>query len=483
MARVMPQQFHDNGKVYYYIHRHQKHFPKNAALALFEQQKKQGYTQAKSRFKQNLANSITAIDKDAKLRLEQALSQEEVLTDLQTSFVNVLNNTMQESIQSFNLETMINSASVSLNRYIEGKDSKDLDKLFAQIIEASKLLNTDISSLTYLLGRKSEFRKDRDLVKLNDEIQKRLKELEGKKLNVSQSRVKSILGSLNRLTSDLSNKDLSDKNTKQGLTSCLTNIFSTQVGEYIVARIMGEIVGEGLQDIRQSLVGSQNLTFEEGSDDMDLFINFGQKDRQRYKADVHYPNISISLEECGGGNFKISLGVSAKWYKNLGSTNKVSITSENFVHRLTQLMQEHGGSLYYAYNAVGLMHQDNSMYTALKAALVARNIDVFVSGLGTQGDFAQFLIINGEFYSAWDIVRTLEQYNHGQGSTKETGTTDPITSSISNAKNIADITESVKDAPGNIMNAYIRAKIQNNLFNESKLNVHFHPQRLRRILK
>jgi hypothetical protein len=39
------------------------------------------------------------------------------------------------------------------------------------------------------------------------------------------------------------------------------------------------------------------------------------------------------------------------------------------------------------------------MYKALKAAIVARNLDVLMSGMGIQGDFSQFIIINGEFYS------------------------------------------------------------------------------------
>lgn len=54
---------------------------------------------------------------------------------------------------------------------------------------------------------------------------------------------------------------------------------------------------------------------------------------------------------------------------------------------------------YYIYNSLGLVAQDDSMYKALKAAMVARNLDVMMSGLGLQGDFAQFIIINGEFYS------------------------------------------------------------------------------------
>ena len=54
---------------------------------------------------------------------------------------------------------------------------------------------------------------------------------------------------------------------------------------------------------------------------------------------------------------------------------------------------------YYIYNTLGLVAQDDSMYKALKAAIVARNLDVLMSGMGIQGDFSQFIIINGEFYS------------------------------------------------------------------------------------
>jgi hypothetical protein len=38
-------------------------------------------------------------------------------------------------------------------------------------------------------------------------------------------------------------------------------------------------------------------------------------------------------------------------------------------------------------------------YGALKSMIIARNIDTIISGLGAENDFAQFIVINGTFYS------------------------------------------------------------------------------------
>lgn len=79
-------------------------------------------------------------------------------------------------------------------------------------------------------------------------------------------------------------------------------------------------------------------------------------------------------------------------------TGGVSITGETqFIHRLNQAFS--GEGTYFAYNALALVEQDAVPYNALKALIVARNIDVMISGLGFQGDFSQFLVINGTFYS------------------------------------------------------------------------------------
>ena len=135
---------------------------------------------------------------------------------------------------------------------------------------------------------------------------------------------------------------------------------------------------------------------------------------------------------------------------------------------------------YYGYNALGLVAQDNSLYAALKAAIVARNIDVLLSGLGTQGDFSQFIIINGEFYSIWQIISLIENFNTGQGTTS--GNSDIVTISAVGLNKISELTQKELGDPESIEEAYVRCKQQNDIINQLKLSAHFYPQRLKRAL-
>jgi hypothetical protein len=88
---------------------------------------------------------------------------------------------------------------------------------------------------------------------------------------------------------------------------------------------------------------------------------------------------------------------------------------------------------YYAYNTLGLVNQNTENYRALKQAILARNMDLFLSGLGLgTDDFSQFLLINGEVYSIWEIVQDIEKYNEGSSNTPgyKTKSNEPISISI-----------------------------------------------------
>jgi hypothetical protein len=105
-----------------------------------------------------------------------------------------------------------------------------------------------------------------------------------------------------------------------------------------------------------------------------------------------------------------------------------------------------------------------------------------MSGLGPQGDFSQYIIINGEFYSIWQIILALENFNHGQGSYGKGDATDPVTISATGLKAVSDITEQVKDIPSNLIAAYTRSKMQNRMVENLGLTGHFYPNRLKNIL-
>jgi hypothetical protein len=131
---------------------------------------------------------------------------------------------------------------------------------------------------------------------------------------------------------------------------------------------------------------------------------------------------------------------------------------------------------------LALTEQDDRGYAALKAALVARNADMFVSGMGVQGDFSQYLVINGKFYSIWQLLVLLENYNKGEGTTQENHGSDPVTISASGLSAVLDVSrQRLKEKRPSITKAYARAKQQNNLIENLGLQGHFYPNRFKNL--
>ena len=467
------------GRVYYYIHRHLEHFEKDEAISLFQTQKRQNYLEMKNRYKKNYFNNIYGVNKESLKLLDTAMREDEILGNIDKDMLDILNDRVSQGIKSYELNQNLSIAYSSLDSFIQNKQAKDLDNLFAQITKAAELLNTDMDGLLALIGPRGEYKKHRDLTKLSVLLQNEIAKLEGKTLNISQKRLMSVTKSLSNLVSSLS---LDGDINKQSLQKYLSNIFSTQIGEYIVSKGVAKGLDLGLKEIRNSLTGSSNITVSENDEELQNFIkNFGQKGSQIFKTDNSFKNLTVTLED--GDDFNINLGLSSKWYKgDSGNLDSVSITAEvSFLNRINQMINSENEK-YYVYNSLGLVNQDNSMYSALKAAMVARNLDVMMSGLGPQGDFSQYIVINGEFYSIWQIILALENFNHGQGSYGKGDATDPVTISATGLKSVSEITEQVKDSPSNVASAYIRSKIQNRMIEGLGLTGHFYPNRLKNIL-
>lgn len=471
--------FEDDGRTYYYMHRHLEHFEKDEAISLFQNQKQQNYLEMKNRYRKNYLSNITSVDSKALKILDAAMREDEIMNGLDQDLLNILNKRISEGIKSYELDKKLSIAYSSLDRFLKSKDAKDLDKLFAQITKATNLLNTNIDGLLALVGPRGEYKKHRDLAKLSLLLQQEVMKYEGKILNVSQKKLASITKSLSSLVSNLSS---GQEVNKQSLQRYLSNIFSTQIGEYIVSKGVANGLDLGLKEIRNSLTGATNITVEEEDEELKNFIkNYGQKGSQVFKTDNSFQNLEITLED--GNTFNINLGLSTKWYKGSGgNTDSVAITTEtSFFNRINQIINSEGEK-YYIYNSLGLVAQDDSMYKALKAAMVARNLDVMMSGLGPQGDFSQYIIINGEFYSIWQVILALENFNHGQGSYGKGDATDPVTISVTGLKSVSDMTEEVKNAPNNLIFAYIRSKMQNRMVENLGFTGHFYPNRLKNIL-
>jgi hypothetical protein len=143
---------------------------------------------------------------------------------------------------------------------------------------------------------------------------------------------------------------------------------------------------------------------------------------------------------------------------------------------------------YYAYNTLGLVNQNNENYRALKQAILARNMDLFLSGLGFgTDDFSQYLLINGELYSIWEIVQDIEKYNEGSSNTPGymTNSNEPVSISIQGNAQLGKDVDERRNAPvKSSYEARVNALKENRYIEDpSKMKVvgHFYPKRFNKL--
>lgn len=473
----MSKFFRDSEENFYYIHRHIEHFKKSEAIDLFENQKNQNYAIMKQRYKENYLKNISGISQKAQDKIALATQENEILNNLDEALLDTLNNLVSKEIKKYNLDETMKLAHKSLETYIKTEDLKDLDNLFAQITKASEILRSHPAEIITAIGRSNWLQSGRDLGKIRKDIQAQIIALNNKKIRVSKKETEIILKELDKLAEGLSAKELN----KRSLTTILTRIFSTVIGEFLVSK--GVVLGldEAHAKIKNSLVGEKHLKVTDSLQDL---LNTYKRTNLTFKTDNSFQDLELSLED--GETFKVNLGLSTKWYQGVGNSgpDSVHITKEShFIDKIGNLFSTREGK-YYVYNSLALVQQDNEPYSALKASIVARAADFIISGLGEQGDFTQFIVINGTFYSIWQIILALEFFNEGQGhSGLGEGKTDPITISATGLSDIARLTQEAQNKIPNLHEAFRRSRQQNILMDSLAMEGYFYPQRLANALK
>lgn len=468
----MPITFKDGEEELYYIHRHIDHFNKTEAVARFQRQKNQDYMVMRQRYKENYLKNISGVSPKAQAKIALAAEEDSILTALDQSLLDTLNNNVSREIYKYDLGGKMKVAQAALNRFVNTKDLKDLDVLFSQISKASELLRSNPTEIVAAVGRTNWIGSGRDLGKIRKDIQAQINALNNRRVRVGKKETEMVLKELDSLAEGLS----ADKLNARSLSSILTRIFSTAIGEYIVSKGVIQGLDEVHQQIKDTLVGEKHLKM---TDSLQQLLTTYKRENLTFKTDNSFQDIELELED--GEEFKINLGLSTKWYQGIGKSDSdsVTVTSEShFTEKVSELLSGDSGK-YYIYNALALVDQDGTAYAALKASVVARAADFIISGFGEQGDFAQFIVINGTFYSIWQIILALQMFNSGQGhSWMSSGRTDPITVSPMGLTNVTKLTKEAQDHEANLYQAYKRAKAQNGLIEDLAMGGHFYPQRL-----
>lgn len=200
--------------------------------------------------------------------------------------------------------------------------------------------------------------------------------------------------------------------------SMLAEIFITNMQEAAENATVKYIV-QAISDINNN-AGQEEVQLEftdpEGHYSSHDPLNGGEK--KQGKADAKFENVQVSLETFTGednGYFTMSVGISNKAYITnhigVGSLKKFTVYSlgggMTIGNALTLLFggTGHIREKYLAYNI--LAQGEDKLPRSLKAlqdTLLTRSI-IYLAGARGKTDFAQFMLLNGELLSVWDIVK------------------------------------------------------------------------------
>ena len=466
----------DNGNVY--IHRHYEHLTAGGASAasmFFQQQRMNGFREAKARYQKNYLENISTMPVNVQKRLDDAMNKDKILSNIDASFVPVLEQAMKKGLQGYDLEKGMNTSYQAVSDFLSTGDLEPLNNLFETIAEASEILEVGGNELYFLIKGKDGFLQHQNLSRLNTELKNVMQSWEGKQVSISQSKLLSLISSVQKLSTQI----LDGNTSAAKMRANLTNIFSTQLGEFIVSKAVGQALGvvdSELKGLEKTLTGTSTVKYTTDPKTKNYILK--SKKAQTFKTDNRFENAQISVSDDGAGNYTITLGTSTKWYSG-GKATRIKIVSEkSFNDKLNQLISMNYRNKYYAYNTLASAKTNPDAYEALRSAIVAQNVDRLLSGFGQQGDFSQYIVINGKFYSVLEILKVIEDYRSYDD------TKSPVTITPSGLGKVTELTaaarqERFRSRPRGIERSYA----QNRLIQDLRLVGHFHVNRLKNLTK
>ena len=169
-----------NGSTFY-IHRNLSNFNMSQAVNSFNRQKAQGFKEAKSRYRKNYLKSLKGVNKSAKERLADAMDDDKILRQIDSSLKESFQKMTSTTIKSANLDAAIQKGYGSLNSFIRKDDMQELNGLFEAISDATRILETDSDIVAIILKQSGFSNGTGDLGKLKSLVEQEIQVMEDRK--------------------------------------------------------------------------------------------------------------------------------------------------------------------------------------------------------------------------------------------------------------------------------------------------------------
>lgn len=215
--------------------------------------------------------------------------------------------------------------------------------------------------------------------------------------------VDSIIKQINNLVSSFNAAgNIRTKSLKKTVTSILTNIFSTQLGENIAAKIAKDIYIEA-NNITNNVV-KQALprdNFRTGTSSSGSGTGQGKKD---------IGNIEFGFK-ANGHNITIDLGMSIKTYRAIYARkgNEIHLrTYSGYIKEIEGRFKMNSFEKQNFYNIIAHSKCVASYDRALKEMIVSdKATEIVASNFNSGSDFSHALLINGKLISSYQIFKAL----------------------------------------------------------------------------
>lgn len=293
-------------------------------------------------------------------------------------------------------------------------------------------------------------------------------------INSAYQQLNNLAYVLEHNTFKTSGSELSAK----GLSILIVNgIISTSIAEGLGFIMSGKANSILYKTILQA-VGTQQVTVKSDSN-KDIKITG--------KTDVRAKNVNITLEALdnnqNGADINMNIGISSKFYtsqqfQNLENTSLIIKSgSGGSVKEALNAIFSDDISRYLAYNYM----THNEYQQQLNDLIIKRQLLRLFATAGANTDFAQFIFINGQIVSIWDIVQyvlnsdlSLSKSLITKNSKQGVVLTIPDRRKIQQANVFEELNNRTDKVRSNIFAAWIRSKKVNAAMDATKIYAELH---------
>ena len=393
--------------------------------------------QLKKDYKNNLVASIkNGAEVFEKIGATMQRKEDQLLKAIDESVYETLN-------QGLNLTGMkdLSNQNLDLNNLLKDCiDNNNVDQFNALIRglgEITKIIEGADAPLTAML---LNFEKTNQTIKgqskaLKNELDKVRKQYNGK--SFKEESLKSAIGTLQQIANAFNTKQFQNKNelTVEGMKTLISNIF--------ISEKLGETVGFLAKNEAEKLVVDAINRTGTASVSSDFY---GRKITG--KTDTLLQGLKINLSSGDqSADLKINVGLSEKLYRGQAFLNNQG------EDKLGTFSSGSGGSLieaintifkspndrYYAYNYSTFRDkgQESAILEQFQAIIATRQFLRAISSAGA-GDFASFILVNGELISVLKLMNNYVLNNKDLGKSSSMGGKNPVEITLRGRKTLID---------------------------------------------